>query len=64
VSSQAALTLFDIPWLRRAAAKSGAHNTPHVIAARLLAGGLVVRGVEPGCLRITRRGEIALTRLT
>ena len=64
MSSQAALTLLDIPWLRQAAAKAGAHNVPHLIATRLLTGGLVVRGVDPGCLKITRRGEIALERLS
>jgi hypothetical protein len=64
MKSQAALTLFDIPWLRKAAAKSGAQDVPHVIATRLLAGGLVVQAVESGCLRITKRGEIALARLT
>ena len=62
--TSAALTLLDIPWLRQAAHKSGAHNMPPFIAARLLAGKLVVRGDNPECLRITKRGEIALARLS
>ena len=64
MAAQPALTLLDIPWLRQAAGKAGAHNTPELIATRLLAGGLVIRDDKADCLKITKRGELALTRLT
>lgn len=64
MSAQPALTLLDIPWLRQAAGKAGANNVPPFIAARLLAGKLVERTGATECLRITKRGQLALTRLT
>jgi len=63
VPAQPALTLFDIPWLRLAARKSGALNVPPLIATRLLAGRLVAKADTPECLKITKRGELALARL-
>ena len=62
--AQPALTLLDIPWLRQAAGKAGAHNAPELIATRLLAGKLVIRDDKSRCLKITKRGEIALARLS
>ena len=60
---QRALTIIDIPWLRRAAQKSGALLTPQGIAERLLAGGLVQLDINRECLTITKRGQLALTKL-
>jgi hypothetical protein len=62
-SQRAALTLIDIPWLRLAARRSGALDMPQVVAAKLLAGGLVERDITHDCLKITARGQIALDRL-
>ena len=64
MADQPALTLLDIPWLRQAAGKAGAHNTPDLIERRLLAGKLVIRDDKSASLRITKRGELALARLT
>jgi len=64
MAAQPALTLVDISWLRSAAAKAGALNVPQSIAARLVAGSLVVREGTPECLKITARGQLALTRLS
>lgn len=58
-----ALTLLDMPWLRRASSKAGALSVPASIAKRLLAGGLVTVDARRDCLMITPRGTIALTRL-
>jgi hypothetical protein len=60
---QRALTLLDIPWLRRAAAATGALDMPHEIATKLLAGGFVQQDPKRSCLMITTRGKLALTRL-
>jgi hypothetical protein len=56
-----ALTLLDIPWLRLAARRTGALNVPREIADNLVRCGLVDRHTD--CLRITARGQLALTRL-
>lgn len=57
-----ALTLLDIPWLRQSSRKDGAVAVPPAIASKLLGAGLVERDPR-GCLTITPRGQIALTRL-
>jgi hypothetical protein len=62
MTARAALTLLDIPWLRLSARPAGAVDMPQTIASRLLAGGLVQRA-KPDCLKITARGQLALTRL-
>ena len=59
----APLTLLDIPWLRRAESVAGASEVPPSIAARLIGGRLVERDAKRGCLKITTRGKLALTRL-
>ena len=59
----AALTLLDIPWLRQAARPVGTVGIPHAIASRLLAGGLVERRTGSESLKITPRGQLALSRL-
>ena len=61
---QFALSLTDIPWLRRAALATGAVEMPPGIATKLLAGGFVERDLKRGSLTITPRGKLALTRLT
>ena len=58
-----ALTLIDIPWLRQSAQKAGALSVPSAVASRLLAGGLVELDSKRACLTITKRGQLALTRL-
>ena len=63
MANQNALTLTDIPWLRQAANKAGAQDVPTTIAHRLLTGGLVELHTDRLTLRITKRGQLALTRL-
>ena len=63
MASHNALTLHDISWLRQASHKAGALAVPTTIAKRLISGGFVERDVQRDCLTITKRGEIALTRL-
>ena len=63
MAPQRALTIVDIPWLRRASQKSGALLVPQGIASRLLAGGLVELDLSRECLTITKRGQLALTKL-
>lgn len=57
------LLIADIPWLRLASQKSGALHVPAAIARKLVAGGFVKADPARDCLTITRRGELALTRL-
>jgi hypothetical protein len=64
MSMQLALSLTDIPWLRRAALATGAVEMPPAIASKLLSGGFVERDVKRGSLTITARGKLALDRLT
>ncbi|HYH42404.1 MAG TPA: hypothetical protein VD867_10495 [Burkholderiales bacterium] len=63
MASHNALTLHDISWLRQASHKAGALSVPTPIAKRLISGGLVERDALRDCLTITKRGELALTRL-
>ncbi len=63
MASTSALTLLDIPWLRQSSRKDGAVAMPSSIEKRLLAGGFVERDARRDCLTITKRGQIALTRL-
>ncbi len=60
---QLALSLTDIPWLRRAALVTGAVEMPSGIATKLLSGGFVERDPKRGSLTITERGKLALARL-
>ncbi len=57
------LTIADIPWLRLASRKGGVIDVPRWAATKLLNGGFVRLEAAPGCLTITRRGELALARL-
>ena len=61
--SRAPLLIMDIPWLRLAAGKRGALGVPAAISGKLLKAGFVRADVQCDCLRITRLGELALTRL-
>lgn len=63
MAHMSALTLLDIPWLRQSSRKDGAVAVPPAIASKLLGAGLVERDAARGCLTITPRGQIALTRL-
>ena len=63
MSHQGPLTIVEIPWLRLASQKCGALRVPHGIATRLLAGGFVELDAVRDCLTITRRGQLALTKL-
>ena len=63
MANNAPLTIADIPWLRLASNKTGALEVPSSISAKLIAGGFVELDSARDCLTITRRGEIALTRL-
>jgi hypothetical protein len=58
-----ALTLLDLPWLRLAGKPTGALNVPDAIARNLLSCGYVNRHEPSKSLRITSRGQLALTRL-
>ena len=60
---QGALQLHDIPWLRQASRPTGVVDMPPAIASKLLAGKFVQRDEARGCLVITPRGKLALTRL-
>ena len=62
MKNTAALTLLDIPWLRRAARVDGVSDAPLDIASKLVSGGLVAR-TGANVLTITPRGQLALTRL-
>ena len=64
MASQLALTLVDIAWLRSSASKAGALGAPQPVATRLLAGKFVVQDKPQGSLKITPRGQLALTRLS
>ena len=57
------ITLQDVCWLREAALKRGAPAIPDAIARRLVSAQLIVKDAAHDCMRITRRGQIALTRL-
>ncbi|HEX2831274.1 MAG TPA: hypothetical protein VHP37_33415 [Burkholderiales bacterium] len=59
-----ALTIADIPWLRLAARTAGVMDMPPATAAKLLKGGFVAATGKGPVLKITRRGELALDRLT
>lgn len=56
------ITLEDVCWLRRAALKRGAQSVPTAIASKLIKSQLI-REDSNACMRITKRGEIALARL-
>lgn len=56
------ITLQDVCWLREAALKRGTQAIPAAIASKLIGAQLIARdGLD--VMRITKRGQIALTRL-
>ena len=57
------ITLQDVCWLRQAAMKRGAREVPTVIANKLVNARLIQPDPGQECMRITKRGEIALARL-
>lgn len=63
MAMQQSLQLTDIPWLRLAGRAAGTADMPATIASKLLSGGFVQRDERRGCLVITPRGKLALTRL-
>lgn len=56
------VTLQDVCWLREAALKRGTQAIPAAIARKLIASHLITRDALD-VMRITARGQIALTRL-
>jgi hypothetical protein len=57
------ITLQDIGWLRLAAHKAGTQSIPSAAAAKLIDAKLIRVDATRACMRITRRGELALLRL-
>jgi hypothetical protein len=57
------ITVQDIGWLRLAARKSGTEAIPSETAAKLLGAQLIEADESRHCMRITKRGELALLRL-
>jgi hypothetical protein len=57
------VTLQDIVWLRLAARKLGTDAIPSADAAKLINAGFIERNSDDRCVRITKRGELALVRL-
>ena len=57
------ITLQDIGWLRLVARKTGTEAIPTEIAAKLIGAGLIQAHPGARCVRITKRGELALVRL-
>lgn len=53
----------DIRWLRLAARKCGSDAIPSATAAKLIDAQLIRPERLKRCLKITKRGEIALVRL-
>ena len=57
------MTLQDIVWLRLAARNVGTDAIPRADAAKLVRAGLIEAHAKDRCMRITKRGELALVRL-
>ena len=57
------ITLQDVCWLRQAALKRGTQAIPTDIANKLIKSQLIRLDSGHDCMRITKRGEIALARL-
>jgi hypothetical protein len=57
------ITLQDICWLRLAAQKAGTMSIPGAAAAKLVAARLIEADSRHGCMKITKRGQLALVRL-
>ena len=57
------ITVQDIGWLRRAAHKLGTEAIPSITAAKLIGAQLIKPHGSKGCMKITKRGELALARL-
>jgi hypothetical protein len=62
-STEITITLEDVCWLREAALKRGTTAIPALIANKLVAAQLIAPDPLHRCMRITKRGELALTRL-
>ena len=61
--SNMTITLQDVCWLRQAALKRGTQAIPTDIAKKLVNAQLIRMDEGHSCMRITKRGEIALARL-
>lgn len=57
------ITLQDIGWLRLAAHKAGTQSIPSAAATKLVNAQLIRLDAIRGCMKITKRGELALVRL-
>ena len=57
------ITVQDIGWLRLASHKAGTQSIPSAAATKLVTAQLIVLDANRGCMRITKRGELALLRL-
>ena len=57
------ISMEDVCWLREAALKRGTHTMPAAIARKLIGAQLVRADADQVCMRLTKRGEIALARL-
>jgi hypothetical protein len=57
------ITLQDVCWLRQAALKRGTQAIPADIANKLVNAQLIRLDSGAECMRITKRGELALARL-
>ena len=57
------ITIQDIGWLRLAARATGTDAMPTAIAAKLKSARLIEADSKHRCMRITKRGQLALTRL-
>ena len=57
------ITIQDIGWLRLAARKMGTDAIPTAVAAKLISARLIEADSNQRCMRITKRGELALLRL-
>lgn len=57
------ITIQDIGWLRLAARAVGTDAIPSMIATKLKNAQLIEADKNQGFMRITKRGQLALTRL-
>ena len=57
------ITIQDIGWLRQAARSIGTDAIPTDIAAKLKSAQLIEPDSKQRCMKITKRGQLALARL-
>jgi len=57
------ITIQDIGWLRLAARNTGTDAIPALIATKLFRAGLIASDGSRACMKITKRGQLALLRL-